>query len=60
HMAKVDLVTGHVTKFYYGNEHTTTIALFPGDMSRFSPATCRWGKVSPATCRWRILAGEAS
>ncbi|GJY30149.1 hypothetical protein Tco_0413644 [Tanacetum coccineum] len=39
---------------------TTTIALFPGDMSGFSPATCRWGKVSPATCRWGILAGEAS
>ncbi|GKG61612.1 hypothetical protein Tco_0621321, partial [Tanacetum coccineum] len=27
---------------------TTTIALFPGDMSGFSPATCRWGKVSVA------------
>ncbi|GJY06089.1 hypothetical protein Tco_0373143, partial [Tanacetum coccineum] len=38
----------------------TTIALFPGDMSGFSPATCRWGKVSPATYRWGILAGEAS
>ncbi|GKC27929.1 hypothetical protein Tco_1035223 [Tanacetum coccineum] len=23
---------------------TTTIALFPGDMSGLSPATCRWGK----------------
>ncbi|GKG48727.1 hypothetical protein Tco_0512874, partial [Tanacetum coccineum] len=30
----------------------TTIALFPGDMSGFSPATCRWGKVSPAT--WKL------
>ncbi|GKD67633.1 hypothetical protein Tco_1321723 [Tanacetum coccineum] len=39
---------------------TTTIALFPRDMSGFSPATCRWGKVSPTTCRWGILAGEAS
>ncbi|GKG67188.1 hypothetical protein Tco_0724734, partial [Tanacetum coccineum] len=27
---------------------TTTIALFPGDMSGLSPATCRWGKLSPA------------
>ncbi|GKF61464.1 hypothetical protein Tco_0181518, partial [Tanacetum coccineum] len=26
----------------------TTIALFPGDMSGLSPATCRWGKLSPA------------
>ncbi|GKG44647.1 trichome birefringence-like protein 2, partial [Tanacetum coccineum] len=34
------------------NEFTTTIALFPGDMSGLSPATCRWGKLSPATCRW--------
>ncbi|GKE94402.1 ribonuclease H-like domain-containing protein, partial [Tanacetum coccineum] len=39
---------------------TTTIALFPGDMSGLSLATCRWGKLSPATCRWGILAGEAS
>ncbi|GJT83173.1 Myb domain protein 62 [Tanacetum coccineum] len=39
---------------------TTTIALFPGDMSGLSPATCRWGNLSPATCRWGILAGEAS
>ncbi|GJX02183.1 26S proteasome non-ATPase regulatory subunit 4 [Tanacetum coccineum] len=39
---------------------TTTIALFPGDMSGLSPATCRWGKLSPATYRWGILAEEAS
>ncbi|GKD75234.1 hypothetical protein Tco_1333516, partial [Tanacetum coccineum] len=25
---------------------TTTIALFPGDMSGLSPATCRWGNLS--------------
>ncbi|GJR62385.1 protein kinase, ATP binding site-containing protein [Tanacetum coccineum] len=39
---------------------TTTIGVFPSDISGFSPATCRWGNLSPATCRWGIVAGEYS
>ncbi|GJS26474.1 hexokinase [Tanacetum coccineum] len=40
--------------------NTTTIGVFPSDISGFSPATCRWGNLSPATCRWGIVAGEYS
>ncbi|GKB44444.1 Werner syndrome-like exonuclease [Tanacetum coccineum] len=42
------------------NVFTTTIGVFPSDISGFSSATCRWGNVSPATCRWGMVAGEYS
>ncbi|GJY41937.1 putative reverse transcriptase domain, ribonuclease H-like domain, aspartic peptidase domain protein [Tanacetum coccineum] len=39
---------------------TTTIGVFPSNISGFSPATCHWGNLSLAKCRWGIVAGESS
>ncbi|GKC86686.1 ribonuclease H-like domain-containing protein [Tanacetum coccineum] len=39
---------------------TTTIGVFPSNISGLSPATCRWGNLSPSKCRWGIVAGESS
>ncbi|GKC07563.1 histidine kinase-like ATPase, ATP-binding domain-containing protein, partial [Tanacetum coccineum] len=39
---------------------TTTIGVFPNNISGLSLVTCRWGKLSPSKCRWGIVAGESS
>ncbi|GJU49840.1 ribonuclease H-like domain-containing protein, partial [Tanacetum coccineum] len=45
-------------KIYHLLPDTTTMGVFPSDISGLSPATCRWGKLSPSKCRWGIVAGN--
>ncbi|GJT49320.1 gypsy type transposase [Tanacetum coccineum] len=39
---------------------TTTIGVFPSNISRLSPATCHWGNLSPSKCRWGMVPRKSS